>query len=104
MKTNCGSSPESISKSTSDSAAGVEKLVSLRQEIWNKRNEFARNNYGKYPNSLILSRDVNDNLIKECEAIAKKEIITVGEYKGMEISILSDYRKEKIIKVAWTSS
>jgi hypothetical protein len=82
------------------SAVGVEESVNLRQEIWNKINEFVRNNLGTLPNSLIISSDINVKLLKECELISRLEIINTGQYMGMEISVLADCKKEKIIKVA----
>jgi len=81
-----------------------ERIVSLRQEIWDKRNEFARRNYGEYPDSVIISGDVNTALLIDCEMMAKQELVNVGLYMGMEISVLADPRKEKIVKVAKASN
>lgn len=88
-------------------ADDVKKSISLRQQIWDKRNKFIRI-YSRniYPNSLILSRDVYSDLLEECNEAEREMIFRTGEYCKMEISIIleesifSEHPKEKIIKVA----
>ena len=75
----------------------------LRQEIWQKRMEFARDNSGEYPDSLILSRDMHFDLLKECEPMLRAILPGVGKYMGMDVCILADHREKGIIKVAITN-
>lgn len=74
--------------------------LSLREKIFTVRMNFARNNYGKYPNRLILSPDMMEQLMKECELMARRELFNVGEYNGMQLSISANYGKKNIIECA----